>query len=206
MCLVALAVATAACTSDQQGSPTAPSDTTAPTPVAPAPAPTPTITSVAVNGAKPSGSFQLSAMAMRSDSTSSDVTFAAIWISSNPQIATVSSVGFVSVLADGTVDFSATYAGVTGSLHTTVSVPKIYSISGTVTDAASGHVIAGAHVQVLGGPSAVTDANGKYTISSVASGRALIEFSATGYDVEEKDITVDGNETLSVTLTKSQET
>jgi hypothetical protein len=163
--------------------------------VAPAP-----VTSLTIAGAQPSGSFQLTATAKRADNSTVQVTSAAMWQSSDPHTATVSAVGYVTVLADGRVDISATYEGTTATVGLSVSAPKIYSISGTITDAATQKPIANARVQVLGGPFATTDANGKYVISAVAAGRVLVEISADGYDVVERDVTVDADETLSVAL------
>jgi hypothetical protein len=164
----------------------------------------PAVTSVVIAGAAASGSFQLTATATRANNSSANITSAAIWSSSDPHIALVSSIGFVTVLADGAVDITATFEGVTGTLHATVSVPKIYSIAGTITDATTNQPISGAHVQVLGGPGATTDTTGKYTVSQVAEGRTLVEISAAGYDVAERDLMVESDTTLSVGLTPTK--
>jgi uncharacterized protein YjdB len=54
-------------------------------------------------------SFQLTAMARLGDGSTQDVTRSASWRSSNPQLAAVSSSGFVTVLGTGDVDLQATY-------------------------------------------------------------------------------------------------
>ena len=201
-----LCTAVVACTGQSGASSTAP---TAPSPAPPAssPAPSPTILNVTISGAADVGSFQLVALAERSDHTMENATAAAIWTSSNAAIARVAAGGYVTILQDGVVDFSATYQGVTGTLHATVSMPKTYTVSGVVTDAATGAPLANVRVQLLGGsPEATTDAHGKYTLYNVPSGRNLIEFTAAGYDVTEKDAAVADDITLSVSLnaTKTQ--
>ena len=136
-----------------------------------------------------------------------NATAGAIWASSNSAVARVAAGGYVTVTQNGTVDFSATYQGITGTLHATVSMPKKYTVSGVVTDAVTGAAIANVRVQLLGdSPETTTDANGKYTLSNIPSGRNLIEFTIPGYDVAEKDVSVADNITLSVALnaTKKQ--
>lgn len=161
----------------------------------------PVVTSLTISGAQPAGSFQLTATAKRADNSSVNVTPSAMWQSSDPHIALVSSIGYVTVVANGVVDVSATFEGVTATLHASVSVPKIYAITGVVTDAASGAPVAGVRVQAIGGPHGVTDAAGKYTLNGVAEGRTLVEFDADGYEVLERDVMVNGDATLSVALT-----
>jgi hypothetical protein len=146
-------------------------------------------------------------MAERSDHSTEDATSGAAWASSSPATARVAAGGFVTVMQDGAVDFTATYQGITGTLHTTVSLPKKYTISGVVTDADTGKPVPNVHIQVLGaGSEATTDISGKYTLYNVTSGRNFIEFTAAGYDVSEKDVSLADNITLSVALspTKTQ--
>src|SRR5262245_47306832 len=109
--LIALAAAAAACSS----SPTTPATT---------------ITSVAVSSATTSGSsFQLTAVAHLSDGSTRDVTSTSTWQSSNPQLATVSSAGMVTVIATGELDVKATYQNVTGSLHIFVATLPVVNVS-----------------------------------------------------------------------------
>jgi uncharacterized protein YjdB len=167
----------------------------------------PAVTTVSVTGADPEGPFQLKATARRADGSTQDATLTATWRSSNSLIAAVSSTGYVTVLGDGDVDLSATVEGVAGTLHATVSVPKTFTISGTVFDSAKpGTMIADARVQVVGGPGhAFTDANGKFAIPGVPSGRTFLEITATGYDVKESDVTIAGSDViLSIGLDASQ--
>jgi hypothetical protein len=65
-------------------------------------------------------------------------------------------------------------------------------ITGTVTDAGTGSPIAGATVLYSGG-SATTDANGGYTIDSIASGSQMLTASATGYATMQQAVNVPPN-------------
>ncbi len=94
-------------------------DSHSPSPVAPAP----TTTAVQVratgdaSGALESGQTrQLVAMATQSTGSTSDVTQQATWQSSAPAVATVSSTGLVTAVADGDVEISATFQSVRGAL------------------------------------------------------------------------------------------
>ncbi|HZR25206.1 MAG TPA: Ig-like domain-containing protein [Vicinamibacterales bacterium] len=144
--------------------------------------------------------FQAGASAHLSDGSVQDVTRSATWASSDTGIATVSSTGFVSIVANGEVDIRATYQGLTASSHMKVTLPTTYTVSGVVTDAsASGKVLAGVRVQTVGAGFVLTDAQGVYRLA-VTGGRVLLEFSMTGYQVLEKEIDVNGDTQLNVTL------
>jgi hypothetical protein len=198
----AILVTVSACTGQSGSSvaPTAPSPTPGSTP-----APSPTVMKVTVSGAAAVGSFQLVATAERSDHTIENATTSATWTSSDPSVARVAAGGFVTVVQNGTVDFTATYQGVAGALHAAVSVPAKYTISGVVTDADTGKAIPNVRVQVLGDdPETTTDIDGKYTLRNVTSGRNFVEFTAAGYDVKEKDVSLASDVTLLVTLSATK--
>jgi hypothetical protein len=101
-----------------------------PTPAAPAKTESsigPTVSSVLVGTAgdrpptlRPGETLQLFAQAKYADGTTSDVTNVALWQSSNPVIATVSSQGVLTGAAEGAVDVSAIYQTVAGSLHSEI--------------------------------------------------------------------------------------
>ena len=67
------------------------------------------------------------------------MTSQATWQSLNQVVATVNS-GLVTALQAGTVDITATYQNVNGSVRLTVPQPVVlfYTLSGTVTDGTSG--------------------------------------------------------------------
>ena len=81
------------------------------------------VTSVAVTGTNPvvGSSAQFTATASMSDGTTQNVTSLATWQSSNTAVATVSSTGLVSAVAEGSVSVQATYSSVTGIDQVTVA-------------------------------------------------------------------------------------
>ena len=96
--------------------------------MAPGPQSTPvTLTNVQVGTAgntsttlSPGEAKQLWAVAKYSDNTTSDVTNVALWQSSNPTVATVSSGGVLTAAAEGAIDVMATYESVRGTLRAEV--------------------------------------------------------------------------------------
>jgi trimeric autotransporter adhesin len=96
----------------------------------------PTLQSIAVTPASPSIALGLSqqftATGTYSDNSTQDLTGAANWNSSNPNVASVSSTGLASALTAGTTTISATLLSVSGSTTlTTVAPPLLQSISVT---------------------------------------------------------------------------
>jgi hypothetical protein len=83
-------------------------------------------------------------------------------------------------------------AGVTNDLQTIrlIPTPTASTVSGTVTDSITGKPIAGATVQIIGGASAATGADGTYQIDNVASLAFDLEASATGYVTQTIGVTV----------------
>lgn len=126
-CVLAALVLVTACSS---GTPTVPTQPTQPpvvTPTTPAPV---TVTSVQVGVAgllpptlAPGDKLQLFAQATSSDGAVADVTNLAVWQSSNPVAATVSTGGVLTAFAEGALDVSATYQTRSGSLHAEVAQP-----------------------------------------------------------------------------------
>jgi hypothetical protein len=151
-----------------------------------------TVTSVIVTGAAAAGAnFQLTASAHLSDGTTRDVTALALWESSNTALALVSSIGVVSVMAAGQVDFRATYQSVSGSLRLLVSpapAPTKLALTGVVREAAPNvHAVAGARVMITDGPDAgavsVSDEEGLYTFPALTAGVIGVEASKDGFVV-----------------------
>jgi len=140
--LVSLCLAAVACGSDSP---------TPPTPVAP----TPTTTAVQVRAAgDASGQIeagqtrQLVATATQSTGATSDVTQQATWLSSAPAVATVSSTGLVTAVAQGEADISATYQSVKGTMGVGVR-PFPCAVSLSPATAAFGPFGGAGTVQVL---------------------------------------------------------
>ena len=112
-------------------------------------APAVTATSVTVGAAgngsttlAPGETRQLFATASQSNGTTLDVTNLASWQSSAPSVATVSPSGLLTAAAEGSVDVTATYNSVKGSVHAdirptctvTVSPPTaLYAFGGSAT-------------------------------------------------------------------------
>ena len=125
------------------------------------------VVAVTITGAPSASSspFQLTAIARGSDGSSQDVTRSATWESSNAQLAGVSASGYVTILGSGDVDLKAIYQGVTGSVHVHVSLPRTFTVSGTVAEAAPNvRPIAGARIQIVGGDHTFSDDRGAFAI------------------------------------------
>ena len=186
----AVAVTLAACGQASSPNPTAPSN--------------PTVTAIVVTSASAtaSASFQVNASARLTNGTTTDITQVAVWQSSNTQIASVSTTGYVTVVSNGSVDLKASYQGLTASTHVTIALPATYTLSGGVYDMATGRPIPGARVELLGGSGGftMTDASGAFSMA-VPNGRILVEASKDGYQPDEPDITVSGNATLTIPMT-----
>ena len=173
-------------------------------------APTRTVTSVVVSGTAPGigDTAQFTATATLSDGRTQDVTATASWQSSNTTVATVSNRGVVTGIGPGEGDIVATYEQVRGSLHLVLG-PRLFTLSGLVTDAVTGQPIPGAEVEVLTGedagrksPSADTD--GRYAIAGLHPGSFTIRTRATGYFSSDGNVTIsDANVRFDVTLRRS---
>jgi len=140
----------------------------------------------------------LTATATLSNSTTQNVTSQATWQSSNQVVATVNS-GLVTALQAGTVDITATYQNVNGSVRLTVPQPVvlIYTLSGTVTDGTSGGILPGIRMSITTGTNAglstTTDSTGKYSISGISAGSMTVSAPATSYQTLDKVVTVTGS-------------
>lgn len=161
------------------------------------------VTSLAISGTTTADRFQLTATARLSDGSSQNVTNLAEWTSSNPQIATVSATGFVTVLASGETDVRAVYRGISASQRLTVSASTVFSLTGTVREVAPNvRTLAGASVRAFGSSlgHVTTGANGTFTFSGMPAGRVLIEVSMAGYEVTEIDVTIGRDTQVSIDL------
>ncbi|PYQ97896.1 MAG: hypothetical protein DMF96_12790 [Acidobacteria bacterium] len=140
----------------------------------------------------------MTATATLSNSTTQNVTSQATWQSSNQVVATVNS-GLVTALQAGTVDITATYQNVNGSVRLTVPQPVvlIYTLSGTVTDGTSGGILPGIRMSITTGTNAglstTTDSTGKYSISGISAGSMTVSAPATSYQTLDKVVTVTGS-------------
>lgn len=163
----------------------------------------PPVTSLAISGATSADRFQLTATARLSDGGSQNVTNLAEWTSSNPQIASVSATGFVTVVATGETEVRAVYRGISTSQRLTVTASTLFTLTGTVREVAPNiRPLAGASVRAFGSSvgAVTTGANGTFTFSAMPAGRVLIEAFMAGYNVTEIDVTIGRDTQVSIDL------
>ena len=167
-------------------------------------APSATVMAVSISDIAPdASSFQLTATAHLSNGTTQDVTREAAWQSSDARIANVSPTGLVTALANGDVDFRATYQGVTGAAHVTMKIVAIAVLGGVVTDATGGTPIASARVQLVGAGHVFTDERGAFSFARIGTGRVLVEITKDGYQPFEREVAVDHDVQLAIALSRS---
>lgn len=146
--------------------------------------------------------FQLTAAAHLSDGSVVDVTRSAVWLSSNMDLATVTTSGYVRVVAAGEVELRATFQGVTGSVRVALSLPRMYILSGSVTSSQpNGRQVEGARIQIFSGVTdhTVSDTQGLFAMS-VLTGRAVVEVSMDGFQTWSSEIFIFGDTDLTVVL------
>lgn len=182
------------------------------TPPAPTPV-TPTVTGVSVTGAGTPAvgdSAQLTATATMSDGTTQVVTAQATWESSNQAVTTITPAGVASFLGQGDADIKATYKTVSGTAHVTVTTktPPKFTLTGTVTDVTNGNALPGVNARILDGPdagkSAVTDGNGKFSITGVSAGTFLVQFTRSDYETRSVGVVLNGDTAVEVKITANQ--
>ena len=154
---------------------------------------------------------RLSVSRSASGATPKDVTGFASWSTSDPSIATIDSVGWVTVYRDGNVAIRATYRDAEEFLPLQVQVGGLsryyYALSGYVRDVRDSSIVADAAVAVVSGPnsgrSATTGADGAYQFYDLQVGTFTVRITKTGYVTTERTFTLTGDHlnTLDVTLT-----
>jgi hypothetical protein len=160
-----------------------------------------------VTSAPPSAnSVQMTATAQFSDGSTRDVTIQAQWSSSNTSIATVSATGVLSIIAAGDVDVSATYQGVTGRTHVSLTRAQHYTVSGVAHEVSPGsHPIAGAQVKITDGPdtgmTATTDTQGRFQLAGVTAAAIGLEATKNGFIAwKVSNFGIDSDKQLDVSL------
>ena len=130
------------------------------------------------------------------------------WDVSDSSKISISSTGWVTILALGVVDVRATYHNVSGSMEVRVTPPPpdTYYLTGVVREVdPTTHPIAGATVRITSGPDigshATTNAKGEYTITGLSQGFAAVETSADGYVIDSVGLNILGNKTADLWLT-----
>ena len=144
---------------------------------------------------------------------SRDVTGLANWSTSDTNIATVNSVGFVTVLQDGQVAIRASYQGETTFLIMQVEAGGLRqyyrALSGWVVDAETETKLAGVSVVFVAGANvgrtAQTGTDGAYQIYDLQPGTFTVRFSKAGYASADYAFTLPGDRIvgLDARLTRS---
>jgi len=135
-----------------------------------------------------------------------DVTGLATWSTSDTSIATVNSVGYVTVLQDGQVAVRASYQGDSAFITMKVEAGgqrKYYrALSGWVVDADSETKLAGVSVAFVAGANAgrtgQTGTDGAYQIYDLQPGTFTVRFSKAGYRTREYEFTLPGDRFVSL--------
>jgi hypothetical protein len=145
---------------------------------------------------------------LRADSNgvSRDVTGFATWSTSDTNIATVNSVGFVTVLQDGQVAIRASYQGESTFLIMQVQaggLRRYYrALSGWVVDAETETKLAGVSVAFVAGANvgrtAQTGTDGAYQIYDLQPGTFTVRFSKAGYGSADYLFTLPGDRLVSL--------
>jgi hypothetical protein len=146
-------------------------------------------------------------------STPRDVTGFATWSTSDTSVATVNSVGFVTVLRDATAAIRASYRGaetfLTMDLQAGGQRRYYRALSGFVTDMQDSSKISGVTVQISDGANAtrstMTGADGAYQLYDLEVGTFTVRFSKSGYATLARTFTITGDKfnDLSVSLTRT---
>ena len=129
------------------------------------------------------------ALANEIDGSQHDITSLVTWSTSDPKIATVNSLGFVTVLKSGDVVIRMRYNGEDNFIPLTVRPggANYYfkALSGWTTDARDGTKIPGVNVLVLDGPNAnrmaTSGQDGAYQMYELQLGTFTVRFSKPGY-------------------------
>jgi len=135
-----------------------------------------------------------------------DVTGLATWSTSDTNIATVNSVGFVTVLQDGQVAIRASYKGESTFLTMTLEaggLRRYYrALSGWVVDAQTETKLAGVSVSFVAGANAgrtsETGTDGAYQIYDLQPGTFTVRFSKAGYRSADYVFTLPGDRLVSL--------
>jgi hypothetical protein len=170
-----------------------------------------TATTLVVTNQPASGNtIQMIATARMSDGSSQTVTSGATWESSNTSIATISSSGLLTILANGQVDVRALYQGVLGSVTLTLTrapdPAARYTLSGISREVSPQPQILGdVRITITEGPdsgmTATSDAGGQFRFASIAGSTVSLEASRNGYQLwRMTNLKVDANKQIEVVM------
>lgn len=202
---IAMLMTCAACAGSPTQIGTSPSGTPQPSP-SPTPAPpTVSVTYLGLFCGQVLDGYQCSAR-LEKNGESRDVTGFTTWSTSDTAIATVNSVGFVTVLRDGQVAIRASYEGESNFLNMTVEAggTRRYfrALSGWVLDAETEKKLGGVSVAFVAGENAgrtgETGPEGAYQIYDLQPGSFTIRFSKAGYSSADYFFTLPGDRIVSL--------
>ena len=145
-------------------------------------------------------------LSVQTNGVSRDVTGLATWSTSDTTIATVNSVGFVTVLQNGQVAIRASYQGESTFLTMQVEaggLRRYYrALSGWVVDAETETKLAGVTVAFVAGANTgrttQTGADGAYQIYDLQPGIFTVRFSRAGYRSADYPFTLSGDRLVSL--------
>ena len=129
-----------------------------------------------------------------------DITGLASWSTSDPSIATVNSVGFVTVFRRGEVAIRARYGSVDGFIVMDVEIGgsrRYYrALSGWIVDAQTEVKIPGTTVEIVAGANAgratTSGSDGSYQLYDLEPGAFTVRFSKAGYRPAERFFVLTG--------------
>jgi len=206
VCLFAtatLAITTAmACTGGSVDNPVSPT---------PQPATAATVTALVVtNQSITEATMQLTATARMSDGSTRDVTPLTTWQSSNAAIATISSSGVLTIVANGEVEVRATYLASSGTLRLVLARPPDprvhFVLTGSVREVnPTPKILGSVQITITTGPdagaSATSDASGRFRFASISATRVSLEASRDGYlPWRMTNLTIDGDKQIEVVM------
>jgi hypothetical protein len=186
--LLALASGLAGC--DGSGSPTTPSAPKPPVTSGPTTS-APSITRLTVAGnttfTSVSETSQLTATAVLSDSTTTDVTSATKWTSENLSVATISSSGVLTVVGLGNTFVSASYQSKFASVRVIATTPGTFTLTGRVREPGNSGIPGARVAETQFGQTTVTDMYGDFSLAGLTNLR--VAFEKEGFEPVQLDVT-----------------
>ncbi len=119
-----------------------------------------------------------------STTTAADGSYTITQVLAGTYDVTASAAGYVAQAKPATVA-----KNVTTALDFTLQ-RNVGTLTGTLTDSATGAKLSGVTVSVAGDGSTTTDSNGVYTLTNVPAGSASVTYSKTGYTSQTKALTI----------------
>ena len=165
--------------------------------------PAPTVTALRVSGPTSfvalAATGQMAAIATMSDLTTKDVTSEGRWVSTNPEVVTVSSTGLVTSVGFGVAGVSIVYESRSNGSFITVTPSGTYVASGRVREPGLSGLADVRIFDLVSGRSTASNPNGDFWLIGLAAPGRL-RFDKTGYEQPSDASVKAGDEPLSVPL------